>query len=64
MQDLGEKEGLDLEAKALAGLALRQNDRVDDVKYYKKLLKEKVGAPFVTNVLRVALNYKEERIAG
>ena len=27
-------------------------------------MQEKIGAPFVTNVLRVALNYREERLAG
>lgn len=28
------------------------------------LMKQKVGSPFTTNVLRIALNFKEEKIAS
>ena len=53
-----------MEEDAKNGLCLRKTDKEDDVKLYKKYLKTKAGAAFVANVLRVALNYKEERLAG
>ena len=55
---------MEIEDLANAGKMLRFNDKNDDVKLYKTYLKTKAGAAFITNVLRVALNYKEERLAG
>lgn len=37
---------------------------VEDLKEIVYLLKKRVGTPFSTNVLRVALNFKEEKIAS
>ena len=61
---LDAKQGMEIEDLANKGKWLRLDDKNDDVKLYKKYLKTKAGAAFVTNVLRVALNYKEERLAG
>ena len=48
----------------MKGRAILMSNKTDDLKMYKKFLKTKVGAAFITNALRVALNYKEERLAG
>ena len=48
----------------MKGRVIRLTEKVDDLKMYKTFLKTKVGAAFMTNVLRIALNYKEERLAG
>ncbi len=37
---------------------------IQDVIDLKRIMKSKVGAPFATNVLRIALNFKEEVIAS
>lgn len=37
---------------------------VQDVIDLKRIMKSKVGAPFATNVLRIALNFKEEVISS
>ena len=50
--------------EAREGRLIRKTTKDDDLKVYKKFLKTKAGAAFVTNVLRVALNEKEERLAG
>ena len=50
--------------EAARGRAIIKTGKVDDLKMYKKYMKTKIGAAFITNVLRVALNYKEERLAG
>ena len=50
--------------EAIKGRAILLSNKTDDLKMYKRFLKTKVGAAFITNALRVALNYKEERLAG
>ena len=57
---LGQKNLAELDDRAREGKHIRPAD----MKLYKGYLMTKIGAPFVTNVLRVALNYKEEVIAG
>ena len=59
-------EELDQNTKyeAIKGRAILLSNKTDDLKMYKRFLKTKVGAAFITNALRVALNYKEERLAG
>jgi hypothetical protein len=42
------------------GEAIKDEESLADIRY---LMMKRVGTPFVTNVLRVALNFKEERIA-
>jgi len=37
---------------------------MQDVLDLKKIMKSKVGSPFATNVLRIALNFKEEVISS
>ena len=36
----------------------------NDVKDLKQIMRSKVGSPFTTNVLRIALNFKEVSIAS
>ena len=50
--------------EAVQGRTIIKTSKIDDLKMYKKYMKTKIGAAFITNVLRVALNYKEERLAG
>ena len=64
IQNLDEADSSELDKKAAKGKAIRQNSQHDDLEEYNRLLKLKIGSAFVTNVLRVALNMKEERIAG
>lgn len=40
---------------------IKSLDELKDIKY---LLSKRVGAPFCTNVLRVALNFSEEKVAS
>ena len=39
----------------------KDRDEINEIKY---LMRKRVGSPFVTNVLRVALNFCEEKIAS
>ena len=64
MLEFGEKLDNEINEEAEKGLAIRMNKQFNDLKELKDNLKTKIGAPFMTNVLRVALNYKETRLAG
>ena len=64
LKQLDEAQGANEEIEAREGRLIRKTTKDDDLKVYKKFLKTKAGAAFVTNVLRVALNKKEERLAG
>ena len=59
-----QEQKLEKEIKTLQGQpANTKIADAEELKTLKKLLKYKIGIPFCTNVLRVALNMKEIKIA-
>jgi hypothetical protein len=64
--DILSASALSAKKKKKRGIVETRDDiaTLDDLKQIKDLMQSKVGIPFCTNVLRVALNMKEERIAS